>query len=108
MVGMSEEKAKLAGHKIKVGKFPLLANGKAMTIGETGGFVKTIFDSDTGELLGAHLVGPEVTELIHSFVIGKRIEGTDEDFQDSIFPHPTLSESIHESVLNSNNRTIHF
>ena len=107
-LGMSEEKAKLAGHKIKVGKFPLLANGKAMTIGETGGFVKTIFDSDTGELLGAHLVGPEVTELIHSFVIGKRIEGTDEDFQDSIFPHPTLSESIHESVLNSNNRTIHF
>jgi dihydrolipoamide dehydrogenase len=107
-VGLTEEKAVEAGWKIKVGRFPFSANGKALAIGESGGFVKTIFDSETGELLGAHMVGPEVTELIHSFVLGKKLEGTDEDFFETIFPHPTLSEALHESSLNSDKRTIHF
>ena len=107
-VGLTEEKALAEGFKLKVGKFPFLANGKALAIGETNGFVKTIFDSETGELLGAHMIGPEVTELIHSFVLGKQLEGTDEDYIEAIFPHPTLSESIHESVLNAFGKTIHF
>ena len=107
-IGLSEEKATDEGYKIRVGKFPLLANGKALAIGESKGFIKTIFNSKTGELIGAHLIGPEVTELIHSFVLGQQMEGTDKDFIETIFPHPTLSESIHESVLNSENRTIHF
>ncbi len=107
-VGLTEEAARRKGYSLKVGKFPFVANGKALAIGDSSGFAKTIFDSKTGELLGAHLIGPEVTELIHSFVIGKQLEGTDEDFFDTVFPHPTLSEAIHESVLNSSNRTIHF
>ena len=107
-VGLTEEKALEKGYDLKVGNFPFSANGKALAIGDSAGFVKTIFDSETGELLGAHMIGPEVTELIHSFVIGKQLEGTDEDFFDTIFPHPTLSEAIHESSLNSSKRTIHF
>jgi dihydrolipoamide dehydrogenase len=107
-VGLTEEKALEKGYDLKVGNFPFSANGKALAIGDSVGFVKTIFDSDTGELLGAHMIGPEVTELIHSFVIGKKLEGTDEDFFDTIFPHPTLSEAIHESSLSSSKRTIHF
>lgn len=107
-VGLSEQKALEAGYSLKVGSFPFVANGKALAIGDSSGFIKTIFDSSTGELLGAHMIGPEVTELIHSFVLGKQLEGTDEDFFETIFPHPTLSESIHESSLNSADRTIHF
>ena len=107
-VGLTEEKAVEEGYNLKVGQFPFSANGKALAIGDSAGFVKTVFDSDTGELLGAHMVGPEVTELIHGFVIGKKLEGTDEDFFETIFPHPTLSEAIHESSLNSGKRTIHF
>ncbi len=107
-VGLTEKQASEKGYSYKVGKFPFLANGKALAIGDEGGFIKTIFDSATGELLGAHLIGPEVTELIHSFVLGQKLEGIDEDFFETIFPHPTLSEAIHESVLNSAGRTIHF
>ena len=107
-VGLTEEKAALAGHNLKVGNFPFIANGKALAIGDSGGFVKTIFDSETGELLGAHMIGPEVTELISNFVIGRQLEGTDEDFFGTIFPHPTLSEALHESSLSSSKRTIHF
>ena len=107
-VGLTEDKARENGYNVRVGKFPFVANGKALAIGDTGGFAKTIFDLNTGELLGAHLVGPDVTELIHSFVLSKQLEGTDEDFFETIFPHPTLSEAIHESALNSSDRTIHF
>ena len=107
-VGLTEIAAREKGYSLRVGKFPFIANGKALAIGESIGFTKTIFDSVTGELLGAHLIGPEVTELIHSFVLGKQLEGIDEDFFETIFPHPTLSETIHESVLNSSGRTIHF
>ena len=107
-VGLTEAKAREIFRSIRVGKFPFTANGKALAIGDGNGFVKTIFDAETGELLGAHLIGPEVTELIQSFALGKQLEGTDEDFFETIFPHPTLSEAIHESVLNSSGRTIHF
>ena len=107
-VGLTEEKALEKGFNLKVGTFPFSANGKALAIGDPKGFVKTIFDKETGELLGAHMIGPEVTELIHGFVISKQLEGTDADIFETIFPHPTLSEAIHESSLNSNNRTIHF
>ena len=107
-VGLTEEKAKEKGYNFRVGNFPFSANGKALAIGDSSGFVKTIFDSTTGELLGAHMIGPEVTELIYGFVLGKQLEGTEEDFFETIFPHPTLSEAIHESVLNSSDRGIHF
>jgi dihydrolipoamide dehydrogenase len=107
-IGLTEDMALEEGYQLKVGTFPFSANGKALAIGDSGGFVKTIYDSNTGELIGAHMIGPEVTELIHGFALGKQLEGTDEDFADTIFPHPTLSEAIHESSLNSNGRTIHF
>ena len=107
-IGLTEDMARERGHSVKVGKFPFVANGKALASGEGGGFAKTIFDATTGELLGAHLIGPEVTELVHSFALGKQLEVTDADFIETIFPHPTLSEAIHESVLNSSGRTIHF
>jgi dihydrolipoamide dehydrogenase len=106
-VGLTEDQAKKEGHKIKVGKFPFIANGKAIAIGETNGFVKTIFDEKTGELLGAHMVGPEVTEMIQGYVIAMNLETTEEDLMHTIFPHPTLSESMHESVLNAFSKTIH-
>ena len=107
-VGLTEEKAKAAGHDIKVGRFPFIGNGKAVTMGESEGLVKTIFDAKTGELLGAHLIGAEVTELIQGYVIGKTMECTEEDLMNTIFPHPTLSEMMHESVLNAYMRAIHF
>ena len=107
-IGLTEEKALKEGYSIRVGKFPFIGNGKALAIGNSNGLSKTIFDSKTGELLGAHLIGPEVTELIHSFALGKQIEGIDQDFIETIFPHPTLSEAIHESVLNSIDRTLHY
>jgi dihydrolipoamide dehydrogenase len=107
-VGLTEAKAKDAGHKLKVGRFPYIGNGKAIALGETEGFVKTIFDADTGELLGAHMIGAEVTELIQGLTIAKTLETTEAELMETIFPHPTLSEMIHESVLDAYGRAIHF
>ena len=106
-VGLTEEKAKEAGYKVKVGKFPFQGNGKAIALGEPEGLVKTIFDEKTGELLGAHMVGAEVTELIQGFGIAKTLEATEEDLFHTVFPHPTLSEMMHESVLDAYDRVIH-
>ncbi len=107
-VGLSEEKAKAAGHTVKVGRFPFMGNGKAIALGEPDGLVKTVFDAKTGELLGAHMIGAEVTELIQGYVIGKTAELVEQDFIHTIFPHPTLSEMMHEAVLAAEGRTIHF
>jgi dihydrolipoamide dehydrogenase len=106
-VGLTENKAREMGLEIKIGKFPFMANGKAIAMGEVEGLVKTIFDAKTGELLGAHMIGAEVTEMIQGFVIGKTMEATELDFMHTIFPHPTLSEMMHESVLSAYNRAIH-
>ncbi|MGH1398662.1 MAG: dihydrolipoyl dehydrogenase [Alphaproteobacteria bacterium] len=107
-VGMTEAAAKEAGHKIKVGRFPFMGNGKAIALGEPEGLVKTIFDEKTGELLGAHMIGAEVTELIQGYVIGKSAELTEAEFMHTIFPHPTLSEMMHESVLDAYGKAVHF
>lgn len=107
-VGLTEEKAKAAGHEVRVGRFPFIGNGKAIALGEPEGLVKTVFDAKTGELLGAHMVGAEVTELIQGYVIGKTAELTEEDFIHTVFAHPTLSEMMHESVLSAYGRAIHF
>lgn len=107
-LGLTESKAKAAGKKIKVGRFPYMANGKAIASGETEGLIKVIFDEKTGELLGAHLVGAEVTEMIQGFVIAKQAELTEEDLMHTIFPHPTMSEMMHESVLDAYGKAIHF
>ena len=106
-VGMTEEQAKENGLETKIGRFPFSANGKALALGEQEGFIKTIFDVKSGELLGAHMVGPEVTELIQGYVIGRKLETTEEDLINTVFPHPTLGESMHESVLNAFDRAIH-
>ena len=106
-VGLTEAKAKAAGHDIKVGRFPFIGNGKAIALGEPEGMIKTVFDATTGELLGAHMVGAEVTELIQGYVVGKQMETTEEDLMNTIFPHPTLSEMMHESVLDAYDRVIH-
>lgn len=106
-IGMSEAKAKASGKDIKVGRFPYMGNGKALALGDTDGLIKTIFDAKTGELLGAHMVGAEVTELIQGFAIGKTLETTEAELMHTIFPHPTLSEMMHESVLNAFGQTIH-
>ncbi len=107
-VGLTEDKAKAAGYNLKIGRFPYVANGKAIALGDTEGMVKTIFNADTGELLGAHLIGAEVTELIQGFVIGKTAELSEEDFMHTVFPHPTLSEMMHESVLDAYKKVIHY
>lgn len=107
-VGLTEEKAKEAGHKVKVGRFPFVGNGKAIALGEPEGLVKTIFDEKTGELLGAHMIGAEVTEMIQGFVVGKTLETTEAELMHTVFPHPTLSEMMHESVLDAYGRAIHF
>ncbi|MAM34694.1 MAG: dihydrolipoyl dehydrogenase [Micavibrio sp.] len=107
-VGLTEKAAKDAGHDIKVGRFPFIGNGKAIALGEPEGLVKTIFDKKTGELLGAHMVGAEVTELIQGFVVGKTLEATEAEFMHTVFPHPTLSEMMHESVLDAYGKAIHF
>ncbi|MDF3033782.1 MAG: dihydrolipoamide dehydrogenase [Alphaproteobacteria bacterium] len=107
-IGFTEAQAKAAGHEIKVGRFPYKANGKAMALGETEGLVKTIFDAKTGALLGAHMIGGEVTELIQGFGIAKTLETTEADLMHTIFPHPTLSEMMHESVLDAYQQAIHF
>jgi dihydrolipoamide dehydrogenase len=106
-VGLTEAKAKEAGHEVKVGRFPFPGNGKAIAMGETEGFVKTVFDAKTGELLGAHMIGAEVTELIQGYTIGKTAELVEQDFIGAVFPHPTLSEMMHESVLAAFGRVIH-
>ncbi len=106
-VGLTEEKAKASGRDIRVGRFPFVGNGKAIALGEDQGLVKTIFDAKTGELLGAHMVGAEVTELVQGFVIAMNLETTEEELIHSVFPHPTLSEMMHESVLDAFKRVIH-
>jgi len=106
-VGLTEDKAKGAGHEVKVGRFPFMANGKAIALGEPDGLVKTVFDAKTGQLLGAHMVGAEVTELIQGFVVAMGLETTEEELMHTIFPHPTLSEMMHESVLDAYGRAIH-
>ncbi|MEO5809518.1 MAG: dihydrolipoyl dehydrogenase [Sphingomicrobium sp.] len=106
-VGLTEAKAKEAGHEVRVGKFPAIGNGKAIALGEVEGFIKTVFDARTGELLGAHMIGAEVTELIQGYTIGKTAELVEEDFIRTVFPHPTLSEMMHESVLSAYGRVIH-
>jgi dihydrolipoamide dehydrogenase len=107
-VGLTEAKAKEQGLDIKIGRFPFVGNGKAIALGEPEGMIKTIFDAKTGELLGAHMVGAEVTELIQGYVIGRQLETTEQDLMETVFPHPTLSEMMHESVLDAYGRAIHF
>jgi dihydrolipoamide dehydrogenase len=106
-VGLTEKKAKEEGYDVRVGKFPFIGNGKAIALGEPEGLVKTVFDKKTGQLLGAHLVGAEVTELIQGFVIAMNLETTEEELIHTVFPHPTLSETMHESVLAAYGRAIH-
>ena len=106
-VGLTEEKAKAEGFKVKVGRFPFIGNGKAIALGEPDGMIKTVFDEKTGQLLGAHMVGAEVTELIQGFVIAMGLETTEEELMHTVFPHPTLSEMMHESVLDAYGRVIH-
>jgi dihydrolipoamide dehydrogenase len=106
-VGLTEAAAKETGYEVKVGKFPFIGNGKAIALGETDGFVKTVFDAKTGELLGAHMIGAEVTELIQGYTVGKTGELVEQDFINTVFPHPTLSEMMHESVLAAFGRVIH-
>ena len=106
-IGLTENDAIKKGIKIKVGKFPLIGNGKAIALGNADGFIKTIFSHETGELIGAHMIGPEVTELISTYSLAMQLEATELDFFDTIFPHPTVSESIHESVLDAYDRAIH-
>ena len=106
-VGHTEAQARAAGYEIRVGRFPFMGNGKAIALGEAEGMVKTVFDAKTGELLGAHMIGAEVTELIQGYVIGRQLETTEEDLIKTVFPHPTLSEMMHESVLDAWDRAIH-
>ncbi len=107
-VGLTEAAAKAAGHEVRVGRFPFAGNGKAIALGDTEGLVKTVFDSKTGELLGAHMIGAEVTELIQGYCVAKSLETTEAELMHTIFPHPTLSEMMHESVLDAYGRVIHF
>ncbi|NNE82260.1 MAG: dihydrolipoyl dehydrogenase [Silicimonas sp.] len=106
-VGYTEAKAKELGYDIKVGRFPFIGNGKAIALGDAEGMIKTIFDAKTGELLGAHMVGPEVTEMIQGYVVGRQLETTEEDLMNTVFPHPTISEAMHESVLAAYDRALH-
>lgn len=107
-VGLTEKAARDAGYEVKIGHFPFIGNGKAIALGEPEGMVKTVFDGKTGELLGAHMVGAEVTELIQGYTIAKTLETTEAELIRTIFPHPTLSETMHEAVLDAYGRTIHF
>jgi len=106
-VGLTEAGAREAGYEVKVGQFPFIGNGKAIALGESEGFVKTVFDARTGELLGAHMIGAEVTEMIQGYVVGKTLETTEAELMQTVFPHPTISESMHESVLAAYGRAIH-
>ncbi|TNE65870.1 MAG: dihydrolipoyl dehydrogenase [Alphaproteobacteria bacterium] len=107
-VGLTEAKAKEQGHEVRVGKFPFIGNGKAVALGEAEGFVKTVFDKKTGELLGAHMIGAEVTEMIQGYAVARTLETTEVELMHTVFPHPTLSEMMHESVLDAYGRAIHF
>jgi len=107
-VGMTEAAAKAAGHKVKVGHFPFIGNGKAIALGEPEGMVKTVFDADSGELLGAHMIGAEVTEMIQGYTIARTLETTEEELMETVFPHPTVSETMHEATLDAYGRAIHF
>ncbi|MEO1169529.1 MAG: dihydrolipoyl dehydrogenase [Pseudomonadota bacterium] len=106
-VGMTEAQAKDAGREVKVGNFPFIGNGKAIALGEADGFIKTIFDAKTGELLGAHMIGAEVTELIQGYAVARQLETTEAELMETVFPHPTLSEMMHESVLDAYDRVLH-
>lgn len=106
-VGLTEDEARTTGHEVKVGRFPFLGNGKAITLGESDGLVKTVFDAATGQLLGAHLVGAEVSELIQGFVVAMNLESTEAELMRTVFPHPTLTEAVHESVLSAYGAAIH-
>ncbi len=106
-VGLTEAAAKARGHELRVGRFPFIGNGKAIAMGEPEGLVKTVFDAKTGELLGAHMVGPEVTEMIQGYGIARTMEGTEADLMHAVFPHPTVSETMHEAVLDAYGRVIH-
>jgi dihydrolipoamide dehydrogenase len=106
-VGLTEAAAKEAGHTVKVGRFPFIGNGKAIAMGEPEGLIKTVFDAKTGELLGAHMVGPEVTEMIQGYTIAKTMETTEAELMETVFPHPTISEAMHEAVLDAYGRVIH-
>jgi dihydrolipoamide dehydrogenase len=107
-VGLTEAKAKEAGHELRVGRFPLIGNGKAIAMGEPEGLIKTIFDAKTGALLGAHMIGTEVTEMIQGYVVARQLETTEAELMETIFPHPTVSEAMHESVLDAYGQVIHF
>jgi dihydrolipoamide dehydrogenase len=107
-VGLTEKAARERGHEVKVGRFPFIGNGKAIALGEPEGMVKTVFDAKTGELLGAHMVGAEVTELIQGYGVAKTLETTEAELMHTVFPHPTLSEMMHESVLDAYGRAVHF
>ncbi|HUC16864.1 MAG TPA: dihydrolipoyl dehydrogenase [Acetobacteraceae bacterium] len=107
-VGLTEAEAKRRGHQVRIGHFPFIGNGKAIALGEPEGMVKTVFDLKTGELLGAHMVGAEVTELIQGFAIARTLESTEAELMETIFPHPTVSETMHEAVLDAYGRAIHF
>ncbi|HZT51093.1 MAG TPA: dihydrolipoyl dehydrogenase [Stellaceae bacterium] len=106
-VGLTEKRAREAGYEVRVGRFPYIGNGKAIALGEPEGLIKTVFDAKTGELLGAHMVGAEVTELIQGFAIARTLESTEQELMETIFPHPTLSETMHESVLDAYGRALH-
>ena len=106
-VGMTEARAKEAGHTVKVGRFPFIGNGKAIAMGETEGLIKTVFDASTGELLGAHMIGAEVTEMIQGYVIARTLESTEAELMHTVFPHPTISETMHESVLDAYGQMLH-
>jgi len=106
-VGLTEARAREKGYEVRVGRFPFIGNGKAIALGETEGFIKTVFDARTGELLGAHMIGAEVTELIHSYTLARTLETTEAELMHTVFPHPTLSEMLHESVLDAYGRALH-
>ncbi len=106
-IGLTEKAAIEKGHEVKVGRFPYQGNGKAIALGEPDGLIKTIFDTKTGALLGAHMIGAEVTELIQGYGIAKTLETTESELMNTIFPHPTLSEMMHESVLDAYGRVMH-
>jgi len=107
-VGLTEAAARDIGHELRVGRFPLAGNGKAIALGDSDGFVKTLFDASTGALLGAHMIGPEVTELVHGFAVALGLETTEAELMQTVFPHPTVSEAMHESVLDAHGRVLHF
>ena len=107
-IGYTEPAAREAGFELRIGRFPYVGNGKAVALGEPEGLVKTVFDKATGELLGAHMIGAEVTELIQGYAVARTLEATEAELMHTVFPHPTLSEAMHESVLDAYGRAIHF